>query len=80
MIDTVAIKARFEALAPFLGERDRRLWAASEAYAAGRGGILAVSTVSHTSGVARPWRHSSDSMIVIWPSASKLGRSDDFGC
>ena len=46
MIDTAAIKARFEALAPFLGERDRRLWAASEAYAAGRGGILAVSVVT----------------------------------
>ena len=50
MIDTVAIKARFETLAPFLGERDRRLWAASAAYAAGRGGILAVSAVT---GIAR---------------------------
>ena len=50
MIDTAAIKSRFEALAPFLGERERRLWAASEAHAAGRGGILAVSAVS---GVAR---------------------------
>jgi hypothetical protein len=26
---------------------------------------VAVSTVSHTSGVARPWPHSSDSMIVV---------------
>ena len=26
VIDTVAVKARFEALAPFLGERDRRWW------------------------------------------------------
>jgi len=50
VIDPVAIKARFEALAPFLGERDRRLWAASEAYAAGRGGIMAVSAVT---GIAR---------------------------
>ena len=50
MIDTAAIKARFEVLAPFLGERERRLWAASEALAAGRGGILAVSTMS---GIAR---------------------------
>ena len=50
MIDTAAIKARFTALAPFLGERERRLWAASEALAAGRGGILAVSTMS---GIAR---------------------------
>jgi hypothetical protein len=50
VIDTVAIKARFEVLAPFLGERDRRLWAASEANAAGRGGIMAVSAVT---GIAR---------------------------
>jgi DDE family transposase len=50
VIDTVPIKARFEALAPFLGERDRRLWAASEANAAGRGGIMAVSAVT---GIAR---------------------------
>jgi len=46
VVGTAAIKARFEALAPFLEERDRRLWAASEAYAAGRGGILAVSAVT----------------------------------
>lgn len=50
MIDTIAIKARFEAVAPFLGERDRRLVAASEARAAGRGGVAAVSAVT---GVAR---------------------------
>jgi hypothetical protein len=50
MIDAVAIEARLEALAPFLGERDRRLWAASEAYAAGRGGIMAVSAAT---GIAR---------------------------
>jgi hypothetical protein len=46
VIDAVAIKARFEALAPFLGERDRRLWAASEAHAAGRGGVATVSVVT----------------------------------
>lgn len=50
MIDVVAIKARFEALSPFLDERERRLWAASEAYAAGHGGIVAVSAVT---GIAR---------------------------
>ena len=50
MIDTAALKTRFEALAPFLGERERRLWAASEAYAAGRGGVMAVSAVT---GIAR---------------------------
>jgi hypothetical protein len=43
VIDLVAIKARFDALEPILDERERRLFAASEACAAGRGGIEAVS-------------------------------------
>ncbi len=50
MIDTAAIKSRVEALTPFLGERHWRLWAASGAYAAGRGGTLAVAAVT---GIAR---------------------------
>ena len=50
MIDTLAIRARFEALAPHLNERARRLFAASEAHAAGRGGVTAVSEAT---GVAR---------------------------
>ncbi|MGC8532137.1 MAG: ISAzo13 family transposase, partial [Acidiphilium sp.] len=50
MIDVAAIKSRFEALEPFLTERDRRLFAAGEARAAGRGGITAVSVAT---GIAR---------------------------
>ena len=50
MIDVAAIKARFDALAPFLDERGRRLVAASEAQAAGRGGVMTVAAVT---GVAR---------------------------
>src|ERR1700692_425135 len=50
MIDQDAIQARVDALGPFLNERDRRLFAASEARAAGRGGITAVS---RTTGLAR---------------------------
>jgi len=50
VIDTNAIRLRFEVLAPFLNERARRLLAASEAHAAGRGGITAVSGAT---GVAR---------------------------
>ena len=50
MIDIEAIRARFEALSPHLNERARRLFAASEAHAAGRGGIAAVSEAT---GVAR---------------------------
>jgi hypothetical protein len=38
-----AIKAKFAALAPLLDERTRRLWAAVEARAIGRGGITRVA-------------------------------------
>jgi DNA-binding phage protein len=43
MINTAAIRVRYETLAPFLNERTRRLFAASEALTAGRGGIAAVA-------------------------------------
>jgi hypothetical protein len=39
VVDEVAIGVKFRALAGELNERQRRLWAASEARAAGRGGI-----------------------------------------
>ena len=50
MIDKTGIKARFETLAPHLDERALRLFAATEAYAASRGGVAAVSEAT---GVAR---------------------------
>jgi hypothetical protein len=50
MIDIIAIRARFETLAPYLDERARRLFAATEARAAGLGGVAAVSEAT---GVAR---------------------------
>ena len=43
MIDELAIGERFRSIAPELNERQRRLWAASEARAAGRGGITATA-------------------------------------
>ena len=43
MVDETAIGEKFRALAGELNERQRRLWAASEARAAGRGGIVATS-------------------------------------
>jgi Rhodopirellula transposase DDE domain len=43
MIDVDAIRQRFEAVAPFLDERGRRLVAASEVISAGYGGIAAVA-------------------------------------
>ena len=43
---TQAIKAKFAALAPLLDERTRRLWAAVEARAIGRGGIPRVAAAT----------------------------------
>lgn len=50
MIDEAAIRQRFETLGPYLDERQRRVYATSEALAAGWGGIAAVSRIT---GVAR---------------------------
>ena len=50
MIDAVAIRTRYDALSPNLDEKGLRLFAASEALAAGRGGIAVVSKVT---GIAR---------------------------
>jgi hypothetical protein len=50
VIDFDAIRMRYEAVAPYLDERALRLFAASEARAAGRGGIAAVSQLT---GIAR---------------------------
>jgi hypothetical protein len=50
VIDIASIKARFGALEPILDERGRRLFAASEARAAGHGGVAAVSQAT---GIAR---------------------------
>src|SRR6202521_5361530 len=46
MIDPAPIRGRFTALAPYLNERERRLLAATEAAAAGYGGIAAVSAAT----------------------------------
>src|SRR3954449_13154745 len=50
MVTDPEIKTRFEMLAPFLNERTRRLAAAAEAAAIGRGGI---ARVSRATGVSR---------------------------
>jgi Rhodopirellula transposase DDE domain len=46
MIDEALIRRRFEALSPHLNERGRRLFAATEAAAAGHGGIATVSRIT----------------------------------
>jgi transposase len=49
-MDTDVLREKYTALAPVLTERSRRLWAASEARALGRGGIAQVVRVT---GIAR---------------------------
>jgi hypothetical protein len=44
------IKEKYEALKPYMDKRMRRVWAAAEAKALGRGGI---STVSEATGLTR---------------------------
>src|SRR5947208_568490 len=46
MHDVPGIRAKFEALRPYLDERRRRLWAAAEAMVLGRGGITAVANAT----------------------------------
>jgi hypothetical protein len=46
MQDVATIRAKFEALRPYLDERRRRLWAAAEAMAFGHGGLTAVATAT----------------------------------
>ena len=50
MASEAEIKQRFSRLGPWLDERSRRLWAAAESAAHGRGGI---SLVSRASGISR---------------------------
>jgi hypothetical protein len=50
MIDVEALRTRYLRIADFLDERGRRLFAANEALALGRGGVMAVYAAS---GIAR---------------------------
>ncbi|MGA7454487.1 MAG: ISAzo13 family transposase, partial [Rhodoplanes sp.] len=43
MFDVEALRTRYRRIAGFLDERGRRLFAANEALALGRGGVTAVS-------------------------------------
>jgi len=46
MSDLATIRAKFETLRPLLDERRRRLWAATEALALGRGGVTTVAVAT----------------------------------
>ena len=41
------IKAKYDGVAPYLNERSKRMWAATEARAIGRGGKQIVSTATN---------------------------------
>lgn len=64
--DLVAIAARYEALKPILDERTRRLVAAAESQAIGRGGI---SSVSKATSISRPVIRQG---IVEWKDPASL--------
>jgi transposase len=49
-----AVAEKFKALGPILNEQGRRMWAATEALALGRGGV---STVAQATGLTRPTIH-----------------------
>ena len=46
MADVGTLRTKFEALRPYLDERRRRLWAATEARALGRGGVALVTAAT----------------------------------
>jgi hypothetical protein len=66
MIDSAPIRERFLGLCAHLNERDRRLFAASEARAIGRGGIAAVSAATGVaaSTIGRGLKELADPSIV----------------
>ena len=57
MIDKQAIRMRWEAVGGKLGERDKRLFAAGEGRAAGRGGKAAVAEVTGRARARPPRPH-----------------------
>lgn len=61
------LEAKFETLAPFMGELQRRMWAATEAQLIGRGGVAAVHRAT---GIAK-------STILRGLSDLKSGRAED---
>jgi len=74
MIDEAEVAEKFEVLAPFLDEIGRRMWAATEARALGRGGVAAVHRAT---GIAKStiWRGLSDLESGTAQSLAGQGRA-----
>jgi hypothetical protein len=79
MHDVNIIRQKFDALKPFLSERMRRLWAAAEAMALGRGGVAAVATATGlkrrtmTTGMAEQRQHTMGTAVALAPGSRRPG-------
>lgn len=71
MQDHTSLTEKFKTLRPVLNEHARRLWAATEALALGRGGI---STVAHATGLSRPTIYAGIVEIQTGTAAPPAGR------
>jgi hypothetical protein len=79
MHDVNIIRQKFDALKPFMSERMRRLWAAAEAMALGRGGVAAVATATGlarrtmTTGMAEQRQHTMGTAAALAPGSRRPG-------
>ena len=79
MHDVNIIRQKFDALKPFMSERMRRLWAAAEAMALGRGGVAAVATATGlarrtiTAGMAEQRQHTMGTAAALSRGSRRPG-------
>jgi hypothetical protein len=79
MHDVHIIRQKFDALKPFMSERMRRLWAAAEAMAVGRGGVAAVATATGlarrtiTTGMAEQRQHTMGTAAALSRGSRRPG-------
>jgi hypothetical protein len=69
MVDIERVRSQFQRLEPFLDERGRRLYAANEAMALGRGGVMAVAAAT---GIARSTINGG--MVGLRAARNEIGR------
>jgi hypothetical protein len=69
MVDIERVRSQFQRLEPFLDERGRRLYAANEAMALGRGGVMAVAAAT---GIARSTINGG--MVELRAARNEIGR------
>ena len=79
MHDVNIIRQKFDALRPFMSERMRRLWAAAEAMAWGRGGVAAVAAATGlarrtiTTGMAEQRQHTMGTAAALSRGSRRPG-------